>query len=49
MPGTRKLEAEIHTLFKAHRHHGEWFRDCPEIRDYIAKHMGPPPPAKKRK
>ena len=31
------MEAILHTKFAAHRIRGEWFRDCPEIREFIAK------------
>lgn len=30
------FEASLHRRFKAHHHRGEWFRDCPEIREFIA-------------
>lgn len=36
-PGTRTLEAERHGLFNAYLAHGrEWFRDVPELRNWIA-------------
>lgn len=36
-------EASLHRQFAARREHGEWFRDCPEIRAYIATYAQPWP------
>lgn len=33
MPGTRKLEAALHELFRGRRKFGEWFEFC--VNDYI--------------
>jgi hypothetical protein len=33
---SRTIERELHRRFAAHRQTGEWFRDCDEIRAYIA-------------
>jgi hypothetical protein len=35
--GGIKLEREYHRKFAEHRLHGEWFRDCREIRKEIAR------------
>lgn len=35
LDGTCALERELHVLFAAHRLHGEWFRPCAEIADYL--------------
>jgi hypothetical protein len=32
-----QLERKLHTLFKKHRHHGEWFKGAPELRAYIGQ------------
>lgn len=31
------FEKTMHRQFAAHRHSREWFKDCPEIREYIAE------------
>lgn len=31
IPGGWEKETEIHTALDAHRSHGEWFRQCPEM------------------
>jgi len=36
VPGTKAFEKAIHQKMNAHRIHGEWFADCPELRDLIA-------------
>lgn len=36
MPGTSQDERTIHKKFAAHRVIGEWFRDAPEILEFIA-------------
>ena len=38
-----RREAELHGLFWRQRHRGEWFKDDPAIRDYIAAHAQPWP------
>lgn len=35
IPGGGPLEGLLHAKFAEHHSHGEWFRDCPTIRDYI--------------
>jgi len=35
LPGGRKRESELHSVFKKFRSHGEWFNPVPEILDYI--------------
>lgn len=35
IPGGNPLEGILHARFSEHRRHGEWFDDCPAIRDYI--------------
>lgn len=35
--GDRQLERDLHDRFRNHRQLGEWFKDAPEIRDYIAE------------
>ena len=32
------LEQALHAQFKEHRHRAEWFRDCEQIRAYVAAH-----------
>lgn len=39
-PGGFALESGIHDQFSADRIRGEWFRDTPELRAYIAKLVG---------
>lgn len=34
--GPRQLEKAIHKLLAEHRQHGEWFEDCPAVRETIA-------------
>lgn len=34
--GDKVKERELHERFAAHRARGEWFHDCPEIREHIA-------------
>lgn len=34
--GGMKMERDLHARFSQHRVRLEWFRDCPEIRDYIS-------------
>ena len=34
-PGTLSDERELHNRFASYNHHREWFRDCPEMRQYI--------------
>lgn len=41
--GSRELEVELHERFAEYRIRGEWFNDCPEIRNFIAKNMNPWP------
>ncbi|MGJ7042107.1 mRNA-degrading endonuclease YafQ of YafQ-DinJ toxin-antitoxin module [Shinella sp. BE166] len=36
MPGGAEDEFQLHGRFRDHRVKGEWFRDCSEIRDFIA-------------
>lgn len=31
----KALEAELHTRFSDHRHHGEWFQPAPELLAFI--------------
>lgn len=41
-PGTKETEKERHQHFEAHRALGrEWFKDVPEIREYIAENCEP--------
>src|SRR5258708_26030141 len=35
MEGSRGHERTIHDYLAEHRHGGEWFRDCPEVRAFI--------------
>lgn len=37
MPGGAEDEFQLHGRFRDHRVKGEWFRDCSEIRDFIAR------------
>lgn len=39
----RELEGALHAEFAQHRERGEWFRDCDEIRAYIAGRAQPWP------
>jgi Meiotically Up-regulated Gene 113 (MUG113) protein len=34
------LENQLHRQFSRLRHHGEWFRDDPELRAFIATEVG---------
>jgi hypothetical protein len=36
--GAMAAERQLHRDFAEHRVRGEWFRDCPAIRDYIREH-----------
>lgn len=36
LPGGLDEEMQLHGRFRAHHLSGEWFSDCPEIRDFIA-------------
>lgn len=36
--GSFELEAAIHRRFEASHVRGEWFKDTPELRSFIAKH-----------
>lgn len=38
--GTRSLEAELHRRLAPHRHEGEWFLDCAEVRALMARLVG---------
>ena len=38
IPGTMRDERMYHAKFAKHRTTGEWFKDCPDIRDYIRAH-----------
>lgn len=38
-PGTRKEEGLLHERFARWRLQGEWFSDCAEIRDWVAKNQ----------
>jgi hypothetical protein len=42
-----RLEGSLHYRFAEHHHRGEWFRDCEEIRAFIAAEAGPWPEKKK--
>lgn len=44
MEGTPADEKDLHAKFRAHRHHREWFRQAPEVMDWIAANMKPWPP-----
>jgi hypothetical protein len=37
MPGTMKMERELHRMFAIHRKSGEWFREAPEITKAMAQ------------
>jgi hypothetical protein len=37
IPGTFETERELHARFLADRDNGEWFRDSPELRGFIAE------------
>jgi hypothetical protein len=41
MAGSLSDEYKLHERFKALRSHGEWFRDEPELRDFIQEHAVP--------
>lgn len=37
LQGTMAREKALHRRFAHLRHHGEWFTDCPELRQFIAE------------
>lgn len=41
IPGTRRAEIEIHTLFSGCRLNGEWFRSAPDLIAYVSAHARP--------
>lgn len=36
-PGFRVQEKRLHRQIEAYRHRGEWYRDCEEIRAFMAE------------
>jgi hypothetical protein len=42
VPGGRRQEVELHTLFSGARLNGEWFRPVLDLKDYIATHATMP-------
>lgn len=44
MDGDVKHEKILHTAFAQYRVHGEWFKKCPEILQFIAENRNPPDP-----
>lgn len=39
LPGTMRMEKVVHRQFCAHRAHGEWFREHPEITEYLERQV----------
>lgn len=37
VPGSRALEQATHQVLAKHRHHGEWFVNCPDVLNLIAR------------
>jgi hypothetical protein len=42
VPGGRRQEVELHTMFSGARLNGEWFRPVLHLKDYIATHASMP-------
>ena len=40
-PGTWEQEQELHAGAKAWHHRGDWYNDCPELREYCDKFFYP--------